>query len=211
MISKPIDDLIESYSDQLQKMLPMNVAALTIVACTLFWSIEAGEYKSVVLSALNSSIPQIMDSQKGLIIIPVYAIAGIATATFACSRMLDILFIKFLGYLANLPKIRENISGILKTGKNENEDLQPATMNTLVSRAESNQKKFQELTSFARITVLVGIICAATSLPGNKLDLALGLALVVSGVLSYHFSAKIFIGEFLPIRAKIRHHANEKK
>ena len=51
MISKPIDDLIESYSDQLQKMLPMNVAALTIVAFTLFCSIEAGEYKSVVLSA----------------------------------------------------------------------------------------------------------------------------------------------------------------
>lgn len=207
MISKPIDDLIESYSDQLKQMLPMNMAALVIVACTLFWSAGAGEYKSIVLSALNSTIPKVIDPKLGLISIPIYAFGAIILGLIFGSKTLDSLFSKFLLHWANIPKIRTNINDILNNGSRNN--TQPININLLLSKAETIQKKFQERSSFARIATLLGATCIVAFFPGNILDAVIGLVLIATGIVSYYFAGRLFVVDYLPIRAELRHSSTQ--
>jgi hypothetical protein len=208
MISKSTEDLIESYTEDIKKKLPLRYVICLFLGIILYWGAENGLYESAILSTLTLNPNNAISSDKSLLDIPNYIYLTVFASMYFLFETIKWFTQKYLIYIAKIPAIREPLEEILNpsetNGIDSNEKIDPASIEVMMNDFYMLREKVEKNASNSQAIIVGGIFVIGSAYFGNILDFSIGFIFIFFGILRLHKSCKIFIQDLLPKRLEIR-------
>lgn len=208
MISKSTEDLIESYTEEIKKKLPLRYALCFLIGIALYWGANNGSYKSALIGTLALTPNDAISDNNSLLDIPNYVYAIVFISTYTFFWMIQKLTEKYVTYVSNLPNIRMSLEKLISDQSQKEADvdlkIDRGAFEELVSQFNLAREQVEKLASNSQSIIVAGITFLYSSYYGNLLDISIGLILMAIGFFGLHKSCKVFIQDLLPRRAEIR-------
>lgn len=192
----------EGYAQEIQKRVPLRLAAGFVLTVLLYWGSTFGVYESGLLGILNLSGDWFIKNNSKLLELPLYVYVVAALLNIWLHAIIQTLSRKYFRYVTSLPAISNRIKKLFD--KSLDTKINEATVDALLAEIEYARYKTRKKADIAHMLLLAsGSFFVATFL-GNFLDFSVGILLLCSGIYFLYRSVGIFIAELVPKRAHLR-------
>jgi hypothetical protein len=193
--------LAESYAEQLQKWLKIEVALSGAALILLYWAAEMGGYNSALLSLAHASAKSLTDENAGIFELPIFVFAGSLSISFLIGYLYDRAARGYFQFVLQTPRI-ENLMANMREDQIQIQRAQHAAAIADLRDAQRElairRERVQLRIKWSKGLFMAASVLALSSIKGNALDLLVAALAVFGAAYLLHWSVGRFIAEVGP-------------